>query len=368
VGAVTDAHHTLPHGLSSRTRVVATGRPARSPDAAVNPPIVLSSTYAAGGPMVYGRTGNPVWTAFEEVLGSLEGGDALVFASGMSAIAAVLSLVPREGVVVVPRHAYNTTLDLVDSMGAEGLTVRRVDLTDTLAVHTACHGADLLWLESPTNPMLEVCDVAALATAARALGVLTVCDNTFATPVLQQPLSLGVDVVVHSVTKYLAGHSDVVLGAVVTAPTEGGRALAERIETHRRRYGAIAGPVETWLALRGIRTLHLRVDRAGATAADLAGRLAGHPCISRVRYPGFGAMVAVEVVGDADAADAVAAATRLWLDATSLGGVESTLERRRKWALEPETVPESLLRLSVGIEDVEDLWADLDQALRGGRA
>ena len=360
---MSDAHHVLPPGLAPATLAVAAGRPAREPDAPVSPPVVFSSTYAAGGPMVYGRTGNPVWSAFEEVVGALEGGRALVFSSGMAAIAAALSLVPRDGLVVAPQHAYNTTLDLLDSRSAEGLRVRRVDLADLDAVVAALDGADLLWLESPTNPMLEVCDLAALATAARAAGAISVCDNTFATPVLQRPLSLGVDVVVHSATKYLAGHSDVLLGVLVLADDEAGRARAAAVETHRRRYGAIAGPMETWLGLRGIRTLHLRMERATANAAELARRLATHPAVEQVRYPGFGAMLAVEVRGGAAAADAVSGEVRLWLDATSLGGVESTLERRRRWALEPLTVPESLLRLSAGVEDVEDLWADLAAAL-----
>jgi cystathionine gamma-synthase len=216
--------------------------------------------------------------------------------------------------------------------------------------------------------MLEVADIEALVALAREAGVLTVCDNTFATPLVQRPLSLGVDVVLHSVTKYLAGHSDVILGALVTAPTVTGRELATRLQKHRLLHGGIAGPVETWLALRGLRTLHLRVERATANARELAGRLSDHPGVDRVRYPGFGAIVCIEVPGGADGAERVAAATRLWMHATSLGGVESQVERRRRHPAEPGTVPESLLRLSVGIEDVEDLWRDLDQALSASRS
>ncbi len=356
-----DAHHDLPPDLAPATIAVAAGRPAREPDAAVNVPVVLSSTYAAGGPMVYGRTGNPVWTAFEDVLGRLEGGRALVFSSGMAAIAATVALVPTDGVIVVPRHAYNTTLDLADSLAGAGLRVRRVDLHDSASTIAACDGADLLWLESPTNPMLEVADLALLAAAARQRGVVVACDNTLATPVLQRPLSFGADVVVHSVSKYLAGHSDVVLGAVVVQPDDA--ALLARLTEHRRRHGAIAGPFEVYLALRGIRTLQLRVERAAATAADLAGRLRTHPQVAAVHYPGWGAMISIEVVGGASAAESVAEGVRLWLHATSLGGVESILERRRRWPLEPQTVPPELLRLSVGIEDAEDLWRDLAAAL-----
>ena len=171
------------------------------------------------------------------------------------------------------------------------------------------------------------------------------------------------DVVVHSVTKYLAGHSDVILGACVTRDDGPGRSLTERLRGHRLLRGAIPGPAEAWLALRGMRTLALRVERAGATAAELAARLQAHPAVERVRYPGFGAMVSIEVRDGAEAAERVCAGTRLWVHSTSLGGVESQLERRRRIPLEPTTTPESLIRLSLGIEDVEDLWRDLSTAL-----
>ncbi|MGN6637124.1 MAG: trans-sulfuration enzyme family protein, partial [Oryzihumus sp.] len=248
------------------------------------------------------------------------------------------------------------------------LEVRRVDISDTAAVVAALDGADLLWVESPTNPTLEVADVPALVAAAHDRGAVVVCDNTFATPLVQKPLADGADVVMHSVTKFLSGHSDVVLGATVTAPTERGRELQERLAHHRLIHGAIAGPVETWLALRGMRTMHLRVERATANAATLAERLGGHPAVERVRYPGFGAVVSIEVCGGPEAAERVSAAVRLWTHATSLGGVESLVERRRRISTEPLTVPENLLRLSVGVEDVEDLWRDLDRALRQARA
>ena len=353
--------------LSPASVLVAAGRPARVPGASVNPPVDFTSTYAAPGStgVGYGRNGNAVWTAFEEALGHLEGGDALVFGSGMAAISAVLALVPPGGVVVTPRHAYNLTNVLLEDYAKAGYEVRHVDISDTAEVLAALEGADLVWTESPTNPMLEVADLRAIFTAAHEQGVLSVCDNTLSTPLLQQPLDLGADVVVHSVTKYLAGHSDVVLGATVTSTRGQGPELLARLTRHRTMHGAIAGPMEVWLALRGLRTLHLRVERAAANAAELARRLADHPALERVRYPGTGAMVAIEVRGGADAADRVAAACRLWLDATSLGGVESLIERRRKYAAEAPTVPENLLRLSVGIEDVDDLWRDLDRALRG---
>lgn len=353
-----------PEPLAPATRLVALGREPASPGAQVGAPLVLTSTYHADGAVSYGRGGNPTWSALEEALGSLEGGDALVLASGMAAVSAAFSLLPHGGTVVVPDAAYNGVMATVGDLEAEGAaTVRRVDLTDTAAVVAALDGADLLWLESPTNPLLEVAEVATLAAAARDRGVLTVVDNTFATPLLQRPLEDGADVVVHSVTKYLAGHSDVLLGAVVTAPTYAGRALHNRLHRHRRLRGAIAGPMESWLALRGMRTLHLRLERACASAVELARRLEGHPAVTRVRYPGFGAIVSIEVVGGAEGAERVSAATRLWVHATSLGGVESLLERRKRQPDEPLKVPDELLRLSVGVEDVDDLWRDLAAAL-----
>ncbi len=361
---MTDDHAPAPAELAPATRLVALGREPATPGGQVGAPLVLTSTYHADGAVSYGRSGNPTWSALEEAVGSLEGGDALVVASGMAAVAAAFSLLPHGGTVVVPDAGYNGVMATVADLEAAGAAVvRRVDVTDTAAVVAALPGADLLWLESPTNPLLEVADLPALCAAAREHGVLTVVDNTFATPLLQRPLELGADVVVHSATKYLAGHSDVLLGVVVTAATAPGRALRARLHRHRQLHGAVAGPMETWLALRGMRTLHLRHERACANAADLAGRLAGHPAVHRVRYPGFGAVVSIEVAGGAAGAERVAAATRVWVHATSLGGVESLLERRRRQPNEPDKVPEELLRLAVGVEDVDDLWRDLAAAL-----
>ena len=351
--------------LSPATRAVVLGREPRIPGGSVGTPLTLTSTYHAGGEVVYARMGNPTWSAFEEALGSLEGGLATAYASGMAAADAVLSLVPRGGVVVAPDAAYNGVVATLQQRHHDyELTVRFVDFTDTASVETACAGADLLWLESPINPLLYVVDVAHLTSVAHAAGALVACDNTFATPLLQRPLEDGVDIVMHSVTKYLAGHSDVILGAIITADAE----LTDRLRRHRMLRGAIPGPTETWLALRGMRTLALRVERACANAAELAARLGGHPGVERVRYPGFGAMVSIDVAGGADAADRVCAGTGLWVHSTSLGGVESQLERRRALVLEPHTTPVNLIRLSVGIEDVEDLWADLDQALNQARS
>ncbi|WP_231961393.1 trans-sulfuration enzyme family protein [Pedococcus dokdonensis] len=351
--------------LSPASRVVALGRQPRVPGANVNAPLEFTSTYVADGPVNYARGGNPTWSAFEEALGALEGGDALVFASGMAAVSAALTLVPHGGAVVVPSHAYNGTTALLDQLATSGAAVvRRVDPTDQEQVRDALQGAAMLWVESPTNPMLEVSDIRALAAMARETGALTVCDNTFATPLVQRPLEDGADVVLHSVTKYLSGHSDVILGALVTPSTDAGKELAARLATARLLHGGIAGPMETWLALRGLRTLHVRLERATANARELAERLAGHAHVDTTRYPGFGAIIAIEVPGGGAGAERVAAATDLWTHSTSLGGVESQIERRRRHPAEPATVPDNLLRLSVGIEDVEDLWRDLDQALR----
>jgi cystathionine gamma-synthase len=239
----------------------------------------------------------------------------------------------------------------------------------------AAAGAAMVWLETPTNPTLEVVDIAAVVAAAHAAGALVVVDSTFATPLGQKPLDLGADIVVHSATKYLAGHSDVLLGAVVARDPQ----LVERVTRNRVLGGGIPGPMEAWIALRGLRTFPLRWERACASAAEIARRCTEHPAVMRVRHlslpddPGhelaaaqmtaFGAIISLELHGGAEAADAVADATRLWVHATSLGGVESTLERRRRWPEESPQVPEGLLRLSVGIEDVEDLWTDLAAAL-----
>ena len=353
--------------LSPRTQVVAAGRPERTAGAPLNPPVTFTSTYIADGPVNYARVDNPSWTPFEEAVGGLEGGEALLFSSGMAAVSAVLALVPVGGVVVAPAAAYNgVVVSLTEAEAAGRLAVRWVDVTDTDEVISAITGADLLWLESPTNPLLDVADVAVLTRAAHEVGALVAVDNTFATPLLQRPLEDDVDVVVHSATKYLSGHSDVILGLTVTAADADGRALRDSLARHRTLGGAIAGPMEAWLALRGLRTLSLRLERSCANAADLAGLLAEHPRITRVRYPGWGAIISVEVDGASDGAaeaEELAAGTRLWSSSTSLGGVESQLERRRRQPGEPETTPVNLVRMSVGIEDVDDLWADLRSAL-----
>jgi len=365
-----------PESLSPETLVVSLGRPDKSPDAPVNVPVVLSSTFHAGGPVAYARTSNPTWEALETVVGALEGGRALAFASGMGGISAVLDLVPSGGVVVVSSHSYSGVAARLRDLEAAGrVVVRLAPVHDAESVVASCAGADLLWIETPTNPAMEVCDLAAVAAAARELGVLTVCDNTFAGPLLQRPIEHGVDIVVHSATKSLAGHSDVLMGIVVTTDDD----YHQRLLRTRTLVGAIPGPFEAYLALRGIRTLALRVRQSQASAMELALRLQAHPAVVKVRYPGlpddpghaiaskqmsgFGAIVAFETIGTPDDAEACCDAVRLITHATSLGGVETLVERRRRWPEERPDIPETLIRLSVGIEDVDDLWRDLDRAL-----
>lgn len=353
---------TAADSLRPATRLVHAGRPPHEPDQPLNVPLTLASTYVAGGDREYGRYGNPTWTAFEDALGSLEGGRCLSFSSGLAAVSTVLDLVGNGSIVVAPRNSYNgTVMQLADLESRGRIHAQLVDITDTEAVVKACADAALVWVESPTNPALEIADIPAITAAAHEAGAYVVVDNTFATPIVQRPLELDVDLVVHSATKYLAGHSDALMGAVVTRDDE----LYAVLKGRRDLLGAIPGTLESYLALRGMRTLHLRVERASDNAAELARRLGEHPAIGEVRYPGFGGIVSVVLAQGAMAADLLTHKTSLWVHATSLGGVESTFERRRRWKTEPATIPEGLVRLSVGIEDVEDLWDDLRTALDG---
>lgn len=365
------------------TLAVTTGRPERVVDAPLNQAPVFASTYigtphVGGGEVGYGRYGNPSWQALEDAVGALEGGRSLTFSSGMAAVHAVLELLPPSGTLVVPSSCYlGVASAAAERAQRHGLTVREVDVADTRAVLAAAEGADMVWLESPTNPMIEVADLPAIGAALAGVTTLVV-DNTFATPLLQRPLDLGADVVLHSATKFMSGHSDALMGAVVVRdgdPERYGRMFATR-----SLHGATPGTLEAFLVLRGIRTLAVRLERAQANAAVLAERLAAHPAVRRVRFPGlpddpghavaarsmagFGSLLSIELA-DAESAEEFIAAARIWVFATSLGGVESTFERRRRWPGELPTVAEGLVRMSVGIEHVEDLWADLEQALEG---
>jgi cystathionine gamma-synthase len=346
--------------LHPETSAITAGRPEVAPDASLNPPIVFSSTYHAGGPVGYGRYGNESWSALEAAISELEGGQTLSFSSGMAAISAVFSILPIGAPVVASNQGYSGTMSLLNQHHASGrLEVRFVDITNTEEVVAAIKGAALLWLESPTNPCLDVADLPALIAAAKKQTIGVGVDNTFATPMVQTPLSMGADIVMHSVTKFLAGHSDVVLGSLSISDS----ALFKRLEESRRLNGSIPGPFEAWLALRGIRTFPVRFRAAETNAKTLVTRLQQHAKVTKVRYPGFGAVISFEIDGNAENAEKVCESSRLITHATSLGGVESLWERRRRWAAESPSVPEQLIRLSVGCEHVDDIWQDIEQAL-----
>ena len=346
--------------LHPETSAITAGRPDAAPDASLNPPLIISSTYHAGGPVGYGRYGNESWSALESAIGELEGGATLSFSSGMAAVSAVFSILPIGAPVVASNQGYSGVMGLLNQFHASGrLEVRFVEITNTEEVIAAMKGAALVWLESPTNPCLDVADLPALITAVKKLGIGVAVDNTFATPLVQKPLSMGADIVMHSVTKYLSGHSDVVLGSLSTND----EALFKRLEESRRLNGSIPGPFEAWLAVRGIRSFPVRFRAAENNAKNLVTRIAQHPKVTKVRYPGFGAVISFEIDGTAEGAQKVCESSLLITHATSLGGIESLWERRRRWALESPSVPEQLIRLSVGCEHVDDLWEDIQQAL-----
>lgn len=345
--------------VSVETTVVTAGRPARVPDAPLNTPIVAASSFITGGELGYARDSATTTLALESALGELEGGQATVFASGQAATAAIIDLVPAGGIVVAPDAMYNGSLSRLAELDAAGkLTARLVDVADTAAILAALDGAALVWLEAATNPLLDVVDLATVIAAAHDAGALVAVDNTFTTPLILQPLDLGADFSMHSVTKLIAGHSDMLSGAVITRDPH----LAEQVHMRRVMLGAVPSAFDCFLALRGLRTLALRLERAQSTAQRLAEEMRAHPAVRKVRYPGFGTILAIEVATAADA-DVVCAATTIWTPATSVGGAESLIERRAKYEAESPRVPASLIRLSVGIEHPDDLSADLHAAL-----
>jgi cystathionine gamma-synthase len=361
------------------TAVICAGRPSHMTSEPLNVPIVLASNFHADSTeedrRAYSRTdATPTWEALETAVGQVEGGHAVAFSSGMAAVAAVLDLLPAGARIVAPADCYFGVGELLADGQRQGRwAVDRVDLTHTVTVQAAVAGADLLWLETPSNPLLDIADLPALCAAGRHAGAFVGVDNTFATPLLQQPLALGADVVVHSATKFIGGHSDLLSGITIARE----QTLAGRLRHRRGLSGATPGALEAFLALRGLRTLALRLDRGQSNAAELARRLDQHPAVSRVRYPGlpghpghqtaaaqmtgFGAVLAFEVA-DAPTADRLCDDLHVIVHATSLGGVESTIERRSKLPGQ-EHVPSGLLRLSVGCEHIDDLWNDLNTAL-----
>jgi len=368
-----DHQSLLPDSL-----VVAAGRD-HTPGAPLNVPLVPASNFVLGGSREYVRgDGTATWDALEAIIGGLEGGDAVVFSSGMAAIAAVFEQLAAGAVLALPDECYQGTVGMAEDSERKGRwTVKRIAIEDTSEWVRACGYADLIWLESPSNPLLRIADVAAICAAPRKPGALLAVDNTFATALNQRPLELGADFSVQSATKYIGGHSDLLAGIVSTRSPE----LLAALRQARVLTGATLGALEAFLAVRGVRTMALRLERAQHTAMLLAERLQAHPQVTTTRYPGlashpghdlariqlggFGTIISFDIQGGAEAADALCANVGLIQHATSLGAVESTMERRAA-VQGQEHLPASMLRLSVGIENAEDLWDDLDQALRRG--
>ncbi len=362
----------------------------------VSPSIQMSATFKQDGVgrprrgYEYGRSGNPTRDALESAIATLEGGaHGLAYASGLAATQNILYLLEPGERLILSDDAYGGTWRLAEKVWSRyGIQIDAVDLRDPDAVAGALAGspaARMVWIETPTNPLLKVVDIAAVASLAASAGALTVVDNTFATPFIQRPLELGADLVMHSATKYLSGHSDVISGLVVTQRDD----LAERLRFHQNAAGAVPSPFDCWLVMRGIRTLAVRMERASANAAAIAEWLSRRREVSAVHYPGLashpqrdlvarqmrlpGAMLSFELAAGEPAARRLAEATRLFTLAESLGAVESLIElpaamTHLSVAGSPLEVPAGLVRLSVGIEAVEDLIADLEAALAAGAA
>ncbi len=351
----------------------------REAGAPLGPPLLPTSVYVSQGDPApgrgYGRNDNPGWEAVEDALAAIEGPGAfaVTFASGQAAsMALMLALAGGRERIVFPSDGYYLTRALAAKLRPHGAAAVAVDQLDLDAVASALGGGPaVLWAETPTNPLLRVADLGALSALAEAAGAPFVVDNTVTTGLLQRPLDFGAVASVYSLTKAISGHSDVLGGAVVTRDAE----LAAAVRDWRTAGGAIPGPFESWLVLRGLKTLPLRIERASANALAVASFLASHRRVTAVHYPGlapsraavkqlprgFGPLLSFELAGTACDADAVVAAARLIVPATSFGGVESSWERRARWPA--ETAPPTLIRLSCGIEPVEDLLADLSVAL-----
>ena len=378
--------------LAFATRTIHAGQSPDPTTGAVMMPIYATSTYAQESPGVhkgyeYSRSQNPTRQAFERCIADLESGsDGMAFASGLAAIGTILELLDTGAHVISSDDLYGGSFRLFDKVRkrSAGLEFSFVDLADTAAIEAAIKpNTKMIWVETPTNPLLRLADLSAIAALARRHGLLTVADNTFASPYVQRPLEHGIDIVMHSTTKYLNGHSDIVGGSVIVNEAD----LAQRLRFLHNAVGAIAGPFDSFLALRGLKTLALRMERHCANALKIARHLEAHPKIARVIYPGleshpqhalakrqmaaFGGIVTVILKGDLSGTRRFLERTQLFTLAESLGGVESLIEHpaiMTHASIPHETrtrigISDSLVRLSVGVEDVDDLIADLDQAL-----
>lgn len=362
--------------LTRESWLVSAGRPSE-PGTPLNVPLIPASNFTIGAGRDYSRDdGTPTWEALEELVGGLESGRAVAFASGMAAAAAVFDQLPAGASVALPDDCYQGVAGLVDAGAEQGRwTVQRVPVEDTGGWLQACDTADLIWLESPSNPLLTVAELDVICAAPRKAGAILAVDNTFATPLNQQPLDFGATVALQSATKLIGGHSDLLAGVATTRDD----ALWGALRKSRELHGATPGTLEAFLAVRGARTLALRLQRAQETALLLAERLEAHPQVTRVRYPGlpshpthatarrvlagFGTIISFDLSGGAEVADRACRNVQLIRHATSLGSVESMMERRAAIPGQAH-LPPSLLRLSVGIEDADDLWDDLDAAIR----
>ncbi len=371
--------------LRPGTVAVHVGNEPDSATGAVAPPIQLATTFRHGADGArqagyeYQREGNPTNDRLREAIAALEGAQtALTFASGMAAISGLFESLPTPARIVMPDDCYvGLRMYATEFLPARGTDVMRVDMTDLEAVHTACaDGVDLLWIETPSNPLMRISDITTLAGIGHAHGALVACDNTFATPLLTRPMEHGADVVMHSTTKYFGGHSDVLGGALAFARDDDfARHVAHRLHIT----GAVLAPFSAWLTLRGCRSLSARMAMHCANARRIVEFLSSHPAIERVNYPGlashpghdvaarqmrdFGAMLSVQLHGGRDAALAMAGKLRIFTNATSLGGCESLIEHRASVEGPNPSSPQNLLRISVGLEDVDDLIEDLAQAL-----
>jgi cystathionine gamma-lyase len=379
--------------LAFETRAIHAGQHPDPTTGAVMVPIYATSTYAQESPGVhkgfeYSRSHNPTRFAFERCVADLESGvKGYAFASGLAAIATILDMLQAGDHVIASSDLYGGSFRLFDKVRRKsaGLTFTFVDLADVAAVEAAIGpGTRLIWVETPTNPMLRLADLDALAALAKSRGVMIAADNTFASPYCQRPLEHGFDLVMHSTTKYLNGHSDVV-GGIVVAGAEG--EVADRMTFLQNAVGAVAGPFDSFLALRGVKTLALRMERHCANAAAVAERLEAHPAVEKVIYPGlkshpqhelakrqmhgFGGMITLILKGDLSAARRMLERTELFTLAESLGGVESLIEHpaiMTHASIPPHVraelgISDALVRLSVGVENVDDLIADLERAL-----